>query len=68
MADIMNCSNCGGDHWGSSRCPFLPEEMAANKKAAVEGFWRKRRERLKSERAVWRSDLERFEDYRGLAE
>ena len=41
---IVNCPNCGGTHYGSYVCPFLPEESEKNKKAAEEGFWRKRRE------------------------
>jgi hypothetical protein len=20
---IKNCSNCGGDHWGSTKCPYI---------------------------------------------
>jgi hypothetical protein len=41
---IENCQHCGGTHYGSNKCPFLPDEMEANKRAADEGFWRKRRE------------------------
>ena len=25
---IKNCPNCGGEHWGSLKCPLLPEELA----------------------------------------
>jgi hypothetical protein len=25
---LINCRNCGGDHYGSSVCPLLPEELA----------------------------------------
>lgn len=64
MSDIKPCPDCGGTHFGSIKCPLLPEEIERNKKAAEEGFWRKRRERLKTEKAVWRSDLERYEDYK----
>ncbi len=28
MTVIKNCPNCGGEHWGSTQCPFLPEELA----------------------------------------
>ena len=27
MTVIKNCPNCGGEHWGSLRCPFLPGEL-----------------------------------------
>lgn len=64
MTVTLNCENCGGSHFGSNKCPLLPEEIERNKKAAQEGFWFKRRERLKTEKAVWRSDLERYEDYK----
>jgi hypothetical protein len=23
MANVLNCPNCGGDHWGHSECPFI---------------------------------------------
>jgi hypothetical protein len=27
MTVIKNCPNCGGEHWGSLRCPLLPDEL-----------------------------------------
>jgi hypothetical protein len=35
---IENCQNCGGTHYGSNRCPFLPEELERNKVLAEDGF------------------------------
>jgi hypothetical protein len=46
---IENCPNCGGTHYGSYACPFLPEEIEKNKRAAEEGLWRKHREDRKTE-------------------
>jgi hypothetical protein len=44
---INNCPNCGGTHYGSYKCPLIPEEIEANKRKAEEGFWRKHREAKK---------------------
>lgn len=46
MSEGRECKNCGGTHFGSVVCPFLPEEIEKNKALADEGFWRKRREEM----------------------
>jgi hypothetical protein len=57
----LNCVNCGGTHIGSIRCPFLPEEMAVNKKAAEKGSWRKHREQLKKKEMEHEARIRKLE-------